>query len=97
MHYVIYNVHTELSHLKCGLMETLQLKRFAEDHPVELWSLLALNKKERKLTATDFQDLFIAVYCPSGSNLRLDEERVMMYFYNFLQACEGIVVNNSAF
>lgn len=48
MHYVIYNVHTELSHLRHGLMETLQLKKFAEDHPVELWSLLAVNKKEKK-------------------------------------------------
>lgn len=79
MQYIIYNVHTELSHLKHGLMETLQLRRFAEDHPVELWSLLAVNKKEKKLTAADLQYLFVAVYSPTGSN-RLDEERVMMYF-----------------
>ena len=58
---------------------------------MELRSLLAVNNKEKKLTAADLQDFFVAVYSPSGSNLRLDEERVIMYSYNFLQACEGEV------
>ena len=49
-------------------------------HLVELWSLLAVNQKEKMFTAADIQDLFIAVYSPSGSNLRVDEERVMMFF-----------------
>ena len=85
-------MHTELSQLKLGMMETLQLKNFAEDYPVELWSLLAVNKKEKKLTAADIQDLLMAVYSPSGSNLREEEERVIMFFYNFLQACEGMFI-----
>ena len=89
MHYVIYNVHTELTHLRNGLMQTLQMRKFAQDHAVELWSLLAISKEGNELTASQIQDLFVAVYSPKGSNARLEEERVMMFLCDFLQACEG--------
>ena len=51
--------------------------------------LLAISKEVNELTASQIQDLFDAVYSPKGSNARLEEERVMMFLCDFLQACEG--------
>ena len=83
LHYVVYSVNAELTQLKNGLMNTLQIDTPARGHPIELRSLLACNKKEGKLLAADIEDLFKVNYSPKGSNQRA-EENVILFFYNFL-------------
>ena len=88
MHYVIYSVHTELTQLRYAMMQTLQMEKFSQQNPVELWSMLSIDHN-KKVTTALMQGLFVAVYSPSGSSRRNCEERVMMFFYDFLQSCEG--------
>ena len=87
LHY-LYSVYAEINQLRKGLLETLNLNKLADKHPMELWSLLAASKAEI-LTAVDMQDLFQVQYSPRGSNNRLLEENVIMHMYDFLQECEG--------
>ncbi len=88
MHYCIYGIYAELTQLRSGLLDTLRFDRLAREHPVALWSLLALSKSEQ-VTSAYLQDLFDIAYSPQGSNLRAGEERAVMFFYNYLQECEG--------
>ena len=64
------------------------LNKLADEHPVELWSLLAASKAE-KLTAAYLQDLFEVHYSPHGSNSRSLEENIIMHMYDYLQECES--------
>ena len=86
LHYVVYSIHAELAQLKNRLMNTLQIDTPARGCPIELWSLLACNKKEGKLLAADIEDLFEVNYSP---NQRAQEENVILFYYNFLQEFEG--------
>ena len=94
-HYVINANMAALTQLRKGLLETLELKRLATRNASMLWSLLAASEKPRKLTSVEVQDLFSVTYSPVGSNKRREEETIIMYFYTFLQECEGIEVLNT--
>ena len=94
-HYVINANMAALTQLRKGLLETLELKRLATRNASMLWSLLAASEKPRKLTSVEAQDLFSVTYSPVGSNKRQQEETIAMYFYTFLQECEGIQVLNT--
>ena len=74
---------------KEGLFGTLSLENLIQSHPVEMWSILAVNKDE-KLTSEYIQDLFVPYFSSLGSNKRPKEETVLMYLYNFLQECQGL-------
>ena len=87
LHY-LYSVYAEICQLRKGLLETLKLNKLADEHPVELWSLLAASRAE-KLTAAYLQDLFEVHYSPHGSNSRSLEENIIMHMYDYLQECEG--------
>ena len=88
-HYVINANMAALSQFRKGLMETLGFKRLATRNSSMVWSLLAASERPRRLTCVEVQDLFTVSYSPVGSNSRQREETTIMYFYAFLQECEG--------
>ena len=83
MHYVFYTVYTELMQLRSGLISTLCFDQLASNHPHILWYLLASSNTQPPLTATKLQDMFDVHYSVLGSNQRILEETVVMYFYMF--------------
>ena len=92
LHYVLYRNYAELNQFKDGLLGTLGFKTLVQSHPVEMWSLLSVDK-DRKLTAQYIQDLFSVNYSQHGSNKRPLEESIVMFLYDFLQECEGIIIH----
>jgi len=88
-HYVINANMAALSQFRKGLMETLEFKRLATRNSTMVWSLLAASERPKKLKCIEVQDLFTVLYSPIGSNNRQREEASIMYFYTFLQECEG--------
>ncbi len=89
MHYVVYSIYAELTQLKHGIFDNLRLGELAVQHPIEMWSLLACREERRRITAVGLQDWFQVEFSPVGANDRSKEETVVMFFYAYLQLCEG--------
>ena len=87
-HYCVFSIYAEIMQLRSGLLGVLDMQRLAEDHPVEFWSLMAANSTE-KVTAQMLQDLFQVAFHPKGHNCRSQEEKAVMFLYNYFQECEG--------
>ena len=78
LHYALYHVRAEVNQLKRGMLDTLHFGHLVKEHPIEMWSLLAVNKVDR-LTAQQVEDLFVVEFSPQGSNDRVEEEAAIMH------------------
>ncbi|XP_016400282.1 G2/M phase-specific E3 ubiquitin-protein ligase-like [Sinocyclocheilus rhinocerous] len=83
--YVIDRNHSVIKRFKDGLA-TLQFLTALEQHPSVLSPFLC--HTEKKLTATDLENLFKAEHSPVGSNQRQKESRTLSFWSDYLLDCE---------
>ncbi|XP_016117945.1 G2/M phase-specific E3 ubiquitin-protein ligase-like, partial [Sinocyclocheilus grahami] len=83
--YVIDRNHSVIKRFKDGLA-TLQFLTALEQHPSVLSPFLC--HTEKKLTATDLENLFKAELSPVGSNQRQKESRTLSFWSDYLLDCE---------
>ena len=93
LHYCVFSVYAEISQLRLGLCDTLDMKELVKNYPVEFWSLPAANSVDKN-TVQSLQDLFEVVYHPRGHNDHPSEERAILFLYDYLQECKGMYVCN---
>ena len=51
---------------------------------------LLLAREQKKITAAQVYELFVAAHSASGSNAREMELEIMQYWLAFLEECEGV-------
>ncbi|XP_067303507.1 G2/M phase-specific E3 ubiquitin-protein ligase-like [Pseudorasbora parva] len=83
--YVIDRNHSVIKRFKDGLT-SLQFLTALQQHPSVLGSFLY--HTEKKLTATDLENLFKAELSPMGSNQRQEESRTLCFWSDYLLDCE---------
>ena len=74
-HYVLYSVYAEVSELRNGLLNTLNLKQFPILSPKVLHQLLVAENL-KVIDAECLQDLFVPSFSVPGSNLRTVESNI---------------------
>lgn len=89
LHYTVYNVYGEISQLKDGIANTLNLQKLISSNPQAVRSLFVIGASS--LSASFLQEAFVIDYSLDGSNDKLQEESVIMNFFDFLQDCEGVL------
>ncbi len=82
----MYNIYSDIFQLKDGVVNTLNFFYLIMSNPQDTRSLFVFGKSS--LSATYLQEAFIIDYS-NGSNDKIQEEAVIMNFFDFLQDCEG--------
>ena len=59
-----------------------------QTYPLQCQELF-LSQPQKQLTAAQVYELFFPVYSAIGSNAREKEQEIMMFWFSFLEECEG--------
>ena len=90
-HYTILKCRAELDQLLQGL-ETLGVLPLIRSNPCMMRPLFTGTGQEQKLTAELLFDLFSPQFSSVGSNRREQEEKIVMFWDNYLQMVQGTCI-----
>ena len=88
-HYAVLMIKAELDQMLCGLDSTLNCLQLIRDHPVHFRPHFIYSNK--RLSADDLLQLFPPQFSLEGSNHREEEERIFMYWADFMYHIEGML------
>ena len=88
LHYVFFQPHAELEQLRKGFRETLQVEIIACVHGKCLHSVLAATPAFDP-TSKHLLDELAVNYAPERSNMRMQEEAIMLYWSDYICECES--------